>query len=87
MSFDSYWEKQTSYTERYKQSSEAAYKAGATSRQAEVDELQKRIDKLKSTAEWHIEDCACSHPISKYQLGWFEAMSLVLEVLKGEESE
>ena len=34
---------------------------------------------VKLTAEWHIEDCACFHPMSKYQLGWFEAMNLIKE--------
>ena len=27
----------------------------------------------------NIEDCACSRQMSKYQLGWFEAMNLIKE--------
>ena len=40
---------------------------------------QKRIDDILKTVNWHIEDCACSYPMSKYQLGWFEAMNLIKE--------
>ena len=29
----------------------------------------------------NIEDCACFHPMSKYQLGLFEAMNLIKEKL------
>ena len=36
---------------------------------------------ILKTVNWHIEDCTCSHPMSKYQLGWFEAMSLIKEKL------
>lgn len=48
----------------------------------EILELQNKLSKLKETADWHIEDCSCNHPMSQYQLGWFEAMSLVKEILK-----
>ena len=34
-----------------------AYEAGQQSRQAEIDELQKRIDDLITSIDWHIEDC------------------------------
>ena len=44
-------------------------------------EQQKVIDNVLKTIEWHLEDCACFHPMSKYQLGWFEAMSLIKEEL------
>lgn len=45
----------------------------------EIDRLKAILKDVKLTAEWHIEDCACSHPMSKYQLGWFEAMNLIKE--------
>ena len=35
----------------------AAFKAGQQSKQDEVDELQKRIDDLITSIDWHIEDC------------------------------
>ena len=76
---------------KYHEGYDEGYDDGAESRQdevdklqAEIDGLQKRIEKLESRAKWHIEDCACSHPMSEYQLGWFDAMNLVLETLKGE---
>lgn len=45
----------------------------------EINRLKAILKDVKLTAEWHIEDCACSHPMSKYQLGWFEAMNLIKE--------
>ena len=45
--------------------------------EAAWEEQQKGIDNVLKTIEWHLEDCACFHPMSKYQLGWFEAMSLI----------
>lgn len=47
----------------------------------EINRLKAILKDVKLTAEWHIEDCACSHPMSKYQLGWFEAMNLIKEKL------
>ena len=35
----------------------AAFKAGQQSKQAEIDLLQKRIDDLITSIDWHIEDC------------------------------
>ena len=45
----------------------------------EINRLKAILKDVKLTAEWHIEDCACFHPMSKYQLGWFEAMNLIKE--------
>lgn len=51
--------------------------------EAEIDRLQRKLKGISESADWHIEDCACSHPMSKYQLGWFEAMTLVKNKLEG----
>ena len=40
-----------------RQSFKSFYEAGQQSRQAETDELQKRIDDLITSIDWHIEDC------------------------------
>ena len=45
----------------------------------EINRLKVILKDVKLTAEWHIEDCACFHPMSEYQLGWFEAMNLIKE--------
>lgn len=45
----------------------------------EINRLKAILKDVKLTAEWHIEDCACFHPMSEYQLGWFEAMNLIKE--------
>ncbi len=44
--------------------------------------LRAKLNRLKETADWHIEDCCCNHPMSQYELGWFEAMTRVKEILK-----
>ena len=49
----------------------------------EINILKTILKDVKLTAEWHIEDCACFHPMSKYQLGWFEAMNLIKEKVNG----
>ena len=33
------------------------YEAGKQSKQAEIDDLKKRIDDLITSIDWHIEDC------------------------------
>ena len=35
----------------------AAFKAGQQYKQAEIDNLKKRIDDLITSIDWHIEDC------------------------------
>ena len=40
-----------------RQSFKSFYEAGQQSKQDEVDELQKRIDDLITSIDWHIEDC------------------------------
>ena len=45
----------------------------------EINRLKAILKDVKLTSECHIEDCACFHPMSKYQLGWFEAMNLIKE--------
>ena len=40
-----------------RQSFKSFYEAGQQSRQAEIDLLQRRIDDLITSIDWHIEDC------------------------------
>ena len=35
----------------------AAFKAGKQSKQAEIDNLKKRIEDIITSIDWHIEDC------------------------------
>ena len=35
----------------------AAFKAGQQSKQAEIDNLKKRIEDIITSIDWHIEDC------------------------------
>ena len=45
------------YASENTQLAKAFYEAGQQSRQAEIDELHKRIDDLITSIDWHIEDC------------------------------
>ena len=45
------------YASENTQLAKAFYEAGQQSKQDEVDELQKRIDDLITSIDWHIEDC------------------------------
>ena len=40
-----------------RQSFKSFYEAGQQSKQAEIDDLKKRIDDLITSIDWHIEDC------------------------------
>ena len=46
-----------SYFRRKTNFSLESFKAGQQSKQAEIDGLQKRIDDLITSIDWHIEDC------------------------------
>ena len=59
----------------------AAFKAGQQSKQHDIETLENIIKVISDTADWHIEDCACSHPMSQRELGWLEAMSLIKKKL------
>ena len=45
------------YASENTQLAKAFYEAGQQSKQDEVDQLQKRIDDLITSIDWHIEDC------------------------------
>ena len=57
------------------------YEAGQQSKQHDIETLENIIKVISDTADWHIEDCACSHPMSQRELGWLEAMSLIKKKL------
>ena len=40
-----------------RQSFKSFYEAGQQSKQAEIDNLQKRIEDIITSIDWHIEDC------------------------------
>ena len=42
---------------KYKKVSKRSYEAGQQSRQAEIDDLKKRIEDIITSIDWHIEDC------------------------------
>ena len=46
-----------SYFRRKTNFSLESFKAGQQSKQAEVDDLKKRIEDIITSIDWHIEDC------------------------------
>ena len=40
-----------------RQSFKSFYEAGQQSKQAEIDDLKKRIEDIITSIDWHIEDC------------------------------
>ena len=59
----------------------AAFKAGQQSRQAETDLLQKRIDDLITSIDWHIEDCELWLSINKND-SWKGGQLEILKAIK-----
>mgnify|MGYP003476519023 CR=1 FL=1 len=59
----------------------AAFKAGQQSRQAEIGELQKRIDDLITSIDWHIEDCELWLSMNKND-SWKGGQLEILKVIK-----
>ena len=47
----------------------AAFKAGQQSKQAEIDNLKKRIEYLITSIDWHIEDCELWLSMNKNDFG------------------
>ena len=45
------------YASENTQLAKAFYEAGKQSRQAEIDNLKKRIEDIITSIDWHIEDC------------------------------
>ena len=65
----------------------AAFKAGQQSKQAEIDLLQKRIDDLITSIDWHIEDCELWLSMNKndsWKGGQLEILKAIKKRLKGD---
>ena len=62
------------------------YQAGQQSKQAEIDNLQKRIDDLITSIDWHIEDCELWLSMNKndyWKGGQLEILKAIKKRLKG----
>ena len=64
-----------------RQSFKSFYEAGQQSRQAEIDNLQKRIDDLITSIDWHIEDCELWLSMNKNDY-WKGGQLEILKVIK-----
>ena len=59
----------------------SAFEAGQQSQQAKIDELQARIDCLKGSVDWHIEDCELALSMNKNNV-WSGGQLEILRVIK-----
>ena len=63
-----------------------AYEVGQQSRQAEIENLQKRIEYLITSIDWHIEDCELWLSMNKndsWKGGQLEILKVIKKRLKG----
>ena len=63
-----------------------AYEAGQQSRQAEIDNLKKRIEDIITSIDWHIEDCELWLSMNKndsWKGGQLEILKAIKKRLKG----
>lgn len=59
----------------------SAFEAGKESQQAKIDELQTRIDCLKGSVDWHIEDCELALSMNKNDV-WSGGQLEILRAIK-----
>ena len=65
----------------------AAFKAGQQSKQAEIDNLKKRIEDIITSIDWHIEDCELWLSMNKndsWKGGQLEILKAIKKRLKGD---
>ena len=69
-----------------RQSFKSFYEAGQQSKQAEIDNLQKRIEDTITSIDWHIEDCELWLSMNKndsWKGGQLEILKAIKKRLKG----
>lgn len=64
-----------------RQSFKSFYEAGQQSKQAEIDDLKKRIDDLITSIDWHIEDCELWLSMNKND-SWKGSQLEILKAIK-----
>ena len=72
-----------------RQSFKSFYEAGQQSKQAEIDNLQKRIEDIITSIDWHIEDCELWLSMNKndsWKGGQLEILKAIKKRLKGDSS-
>ena len=65
----------------------AAFKAGQQSKQAEIENLKKRIEDIITSIDWHIEDCELWLSMNKndsWKGGQLEILKAIKKRLKGD---
>ena len=70
-----------------RQSFKSFYEAGQQSKQAEIDNLQKRIEDIITSIDWHIEDCELWLSMNKndsWKGGQLEILKAIKKRLKGD---
>ena len=73
-----------------RQSFKSFYEAGQQSKQVEIDNLQKRIEDIITSIDWHIEDCELWLSMNKndsWKGGQLEILKAIKKRLKGDTNE
>ena len=79
--FDEIWNDGGALSSCSRDEAEDFYNEGAQSQQAKIDELQARIDCLKGSVDWHIEDCELALSMNKNNV-WSGGQLEILRVIK-----
>lgn len=58
------------------------YEEGVNNTQESVINIQEKLDKILTLVQKYIEDVACSHPMSQFELGVLEVASEIEDILK-----
>ena len=70
-----------------RQSFKSFYEAGQQSKQAEIENLKKRIEDIITSIDWHIEDCELWLSMNKndsWKGGQLEILKAIKKRLKGD---
>ena len=79
--FDEWWEENYMVVSTDRTEAEDIYNLGQQSQQAKIDELQARIDCLKGSVDWHIEDCELALSMNKNDV-WSGGQLEILRAIK-----
>ena len=79
--FDKHWDTHCISSNCEEDEAKIHFEAGQKSKQAKIDELQARVDCLKGSVDWHIEDCELALSMNKNDV-WSGGQLEILRAIK-----
>ena len=79
--FDKHWNEWAIASNCTEDEAKIHFEAGQQSQQAKIDELQARIDCLKGSVDWYIEDCELALSMNKNN-AWSGGQLEILRAIK-----